>query len=123
VLPTSLNLALLVVQRELVEAMPGIAREYDQLVLNYKNQVIAEVTTAVPLDDAQLNRVRQALEAHTGKQIIMHTKVQQQLLHGVAINDSSLFPELELGESDGAATASDTMSAPPRDEAEPSRTQ
>ena len=46
VLPTSLNLALLVVQRELVEAMPNIARELKQMVLDYKNEAVAEVTTA-----------------------------------------------------------------------------
>ena len=38
VLPTSLNLALLVVQRGLVEIMPNIARELHQLVLDQKNE-------------------------------------------------------------------------------------
>src|SRR5205085_6761244 len=38
VLPTSLNLALLIVQRELVEIMPNIAGELERLVLDYKNQ-------------------------------------------------------------------------------------
>src|ERR1700730_2134148 len=66
VLPTSLNLALLVVQRQLVEAMPNIARELAQLVLDHKNQAIAEVTTAAPLDEQQLKRVKEALERNTG---------------------------------------------------------
>src|SRR5947208_13321265 len=46
VLPTSLNLALLVVQRGLVDLMPNIARELNQLVLNYKNAATAEVNKA-----------------------------------------------------------------------------
>src|SRR6266849_1271719 len=83
VLPSSLNLALLVVQRGLVEAMPNIARELEQLVLNYKNQAVAEVTTAAPLDEQLLNRVKQALERNTGKSILMHTKVQPEILGGV----------------------------------------
>jgi F-type H+-transporting ATPase subunit delta len=83
VLPTSLNLALLVVQRELVEAMPNIARELEQLVLNYKNQAVAEVTTAMPMDDQQQNQVRQALEQRTGKTILMQTKVSPDILGGV----------------------------------------
>ena len=83
VLPTSLNLALLVVQRELVEAMPNIARELAQLVLNYKNQAIAEVTTAAPMDEQQLKQVKQALEQKTGKTILMQTKVQPEILGGV----------------------------------------
>ncbi|HKV58501.1 MAG TPA: ATP synthase F1 subunit delta [Ktedonobacteraceae bacterium] len=83
VLPTSLNLALLVVQRELVEAMPNIARELAQLVLDYKNQAIAEVTTAAPMDEQQLKQVKQALEQKTGKTILMQTKVQPEILGGV----------------------------------------
>ncbi len=83
VLPTSLNLALLVVQRELVEVMPNIARELEQLVLNYKNQAVAEVTTAMPMDQQQQNEVRQALEQRTGKTILMQTKVSPDILGGV----------------------------------------
>src|SRR5437660_935962 len=83
VLRTSLNLALLVVQRELVEAMPNIARELAQLVLDYKNQAIAEVTTAMKLDDAHTNLIKQALERRTGKTILVKTKVQPGIIGGV----------------------------------------
>ena len=83
VLPTSLNLALLLVQRELVEAMPNLARELEQLVLNYKNEAVAQVTTAMPMDQQQQNKVRQALERRTGKTILMQTKVSPDILGGV----------------------------------------
>ena len=83
VLPTSLNLALLVVQRELVEAMPNIASELEQRVLDYRNQAIATVTTAAPIDAAEQNLVKRALEQETGKSIIMHTQVNPAILGGV----------------------------------------
>jgi F-type H+-transporting ATPase subunit delta len=83
VLPSSLNLALLVVQRELVDLMPNIARELAQLVLNYKNQAVAEVTTATKLDDKQMALIKQALERRTGKTILVETKVQPDILGGV----------------------------------------
>src|SRR6266702_1688756 len=67
VLPTSLNLALLVVQRELVDLM----------------QNIAQVTTATKLDEAQLTLVKKALEGRTGKTILMQTKVEPDILGGV----------------------------------------
>ncbi|MBV8821896.1 MAG: ATP synthase F1 subunit delta, partial [Ktedonobacteraceae bacterium] len=67
VLPTSLNLALLVVQRELVDLMPAIADEFAQLMLDYKKQAVAEVTTATQMDNAQLALVKKALERQTGK--------------------------------------------------------
>src|SRR5438128_4549371 len=83
VLPTSLNLALLVVQRELVDLMPNIARELEQFVLDYQNKAVAEVTTATQMDDAQLDHIKQALEHRTGKTILMHTRVQPDILGGV----------------------------------------
>jgi F-type H+-transporting ATPase subunit delta len=83
VLPTSLNLALLVVQRELVDLMQNIARELEQLVLDYKNQAMAEVTTATQMDEAQLTLVKQALERRTGKTILMQTNIEPAILGGV----------------------------------------
>jgi F-type H+-transporting ATPase subunit delta len=83
VLPSSLNLALLVVQRELVVLMPNIARELEQLVLNYHNQAVAEVTTATKLDDAQMALIKKALERRTGKEVLLKTKVQPDILGGV----------------------------------------
>ena len=83
VLPTSLNLALLVVQRELVDIMPNIANELEQLVLNYKNEAIADVTTARRIDDAELTQIKQALEKRTGKTIITRARVQPDILGGV----------------------------------------
>lgn len=83
VLPTSLNLALLIVQRELVDYMPNIAKELEQLVLNYKNEAVAQVTTAAPMDAAQQTQVTRALEHYTGKKIILHTKVDPTILGGV----------------------------------------
>jgi len=83
VLPTSLNLTLLVVQRELVDLMPNIGSELEQLVLDYKNQAVAEVTTATKLDDKQMNLIKKALERRTGKTILVKTKVQPEILGGV----------------------------------------
>ncbi len=83
VLPTSLNLALLIVQRGLVEVMPNIAVELQQMVFDYKNQAVAEVTTAAPMDAQQAGLVKQALERQTGKTILLQTKVNPAILGGV----------------------------------------
>lgn len=81
--PVSLNLALLLVERGLAEAMPGIARELKQLVLDYKNQAVAEVTTASKIDDAQMTLIKQALERRTGKTILVNSHVEPDILGGV----------------------------------------
>lgn len=83
VLPTSLNLALLLVQRGLVEAAPNIASELESLILDYRNQARAQVTTAAPLDPIQSESVRQTLEHQTGKTIIMTTRIDPAILGGL----------------------------------------
>jgi F-type H+-transporting ATPase subunit delta len=83
VLPTSLNLALLVVQRELVDIMPNIAREFEQMVLDYRNEARAQVTTAAQLDKEQTAIVKPALEKITDKKILMQTRVDPSILGGV----------------------------------------
>jgi F-type H+-transporting ATPase subunit delta len=83
VLPTSLNLALLIVQRELVDYMQNIATELENLVLDYRNQAIAEVITAAPLDEKQQALVKKALERRTGKNIVMQTRVDPSILGGI----------------------------------------
>jgi F-type H+-transporting ATPase subunit delta len=115
VLPTSLNLALLVVQRGLVDLMPNIARELNQLLLDYKNQAIAQVTTAKQMDAKQQNLVKQALERMTGKTILMETRVQPSILGGVVarvgdkVIDGSVERRLQMLKQQlltGVATAS-----------------
>jgi F-type H+-transporting ATPase subunit delta len=115
VLPTSLNLALLVVQRGLVDLMPNIARELNQFVLDYKNEAIAEVTTATQMDETQQNLVKQALERMTGKKIMLETRVQPGILGGVVarvgdqVIDGSVDRRLRLLQQQlltGVATAS-----------------
>lgn len=83
VLPLSLNFALLIVQRGLVDLMPNIAREFQQMVFDHNNQAVAEVTTAAPMDAAQQSLVKAALERQTGRTILLQTKVNPEILGGV----------------------------------------
>jgi len=82
-LPTSLNLALLLVQRDLVEYAPNIAAELEQLVRDSRNEAVAEVTTATKIDATQSRTIQQALEQRTGKTIIVHPHVDPAILGGV----------------------------------------
>jgi F-type H+-transporting ATPase subunit delta len=83
VLPMSLNLTLLIIQRELVDYMPSIAKELEQLVLDYRNEAVASVTTAVPMDEEQRALVLSGLESRTGKTIHLQTQVDPAILGGV----------------------------------------
>src|SRR5436309_11060865 len=130
VLPTSLNLALLVVQRGLVELMPNIARELHQLVLDYKNEATAQVTTAKQLDTSTQRQVQQALERMTGKKIVLETRVQPDILGGVVarvgdqVIDGSVERRLKLLQQQlltGVSTASiDFFAGAGKEEPQPS---
>jgi F-type H+-transporting ATPase subunit delta len=102
VLPTSLNLALLIVQRGLVDFLPNIAQELQYLVYDHKNQASAQITTALPLDEAEKAQVRQALEERTGKTILLETRIDPEILGGVVarvgdqIIDGSVRQRLEV---------------------------
>ncbi len=82
-LPTSLNLALLLVQRNLVEYARSIASELEQMVRDYRNEAVAEVTTATQIDATQTRSIQQALEERTGKHIIVNPHVDPSILGGV----------------------------------------
>ena len=113
--PTSLNLALLIVQRGLVDLMPNIATELQQMVFDHKNQAMAEVTTAAPMDEKQQALVKQALEQRTGKTILLQTRVNPEILGGVVarvgdqVIDGSVQQRLQILRRqllNGVATAS-----------------
>jgi F-type H+-transporting ATPase subunit delta len=130
VLPTSLNLALLVVQRGLVELMPNIARELNQLVLDYKNEAKAEVTTATQMDESQRSQVQHALERMTGKKIQLETRVQPNILGGVVarvgdqVIDGSVERRLKLLQqqllTDVSTASIDFLAEPGAEETKPS---
>lgn len=79
----ALGLALLLVERGLVELAPLIAADFEQRYNDYNNQVRATVTTARPLDEDLRERVRQDLHEITGKTILLDEQVDPEILGGV----------------------------------------
>jgi len=78
----ALNLARLLVQRELTETIAGIERDFRQMVNDERNIAVAEVTTAVELGKQQLDLVKQRLEVLTTKNIELQTKLDPSILGG-----------------------------------------
>ena len=65
--PEALNLAFLLVERDLVDHAPAIFSEFDKQYNNYKGQAIAQVTTAIPLDPELREQVRGQLARPLGE--------------------------------------------------------
>jgi F-type H+-transporting ATPase subunit delta len=118
----ALGLALLLVERELVEVGPNVSEAFDQKLNDYHNQATAIVTSAVPLAAAQQAEVTTYLESLTGKHITLETRVDPQILGGIiaqigdTLIDGSVRRRLQLlrdqinrggsgGSDDGAVAA------------------
>jgi F-type H+-transporting ATPase subunit delta len=66
--------------------IPQVAVAFNELYKQHKGIVIAEVTSAVPLDDTARKRVMELANAkHPGKSIELLEKVDPSLIGGVTI--------------------------------------
>ncbi len=79
----ALALAILLVERELVDLGPKVAEAFEQQLNDSRGLATAVVTSAVPLDTRQQEEVAAYLEALTGKRITLKTRVDPEILGGI----------------------------------------
>ncbi|MPN60607.1 ATP synthase subunit delta [bioreactor metagenome] len=65
--------------------MPAIFREFRRILNESRNIIEAEVTTALPLSDAEHKNLAQKLGTVTGKTVILNTKLDPGILGGVIV--------------------------------------
>ena len=93
--------AQLLLERGRISLLRGAARAYRELADARAGQVRATVTSATPLGPVELDRVRRALEARTGRKVIVQTAVDPGLIGGVVarvgdlVLDGSVRTQLE----------------------------
>lgn len=83
--PLVRNLVALLVARSGVDAMPAVQTAYARLLDEHLGRQRVEVTSAVPLDDAELERITQFAADLTGKTVIVATQVDASILGGLVI--------------------------------------
>jgi len=86
--PLALKLVSLLVARGRLDMIGDIADEYQRLVDNYRGiegAEIAEIITAIPLDDEDKLRLAQRLTDIVGKPIVLKPEVDSSLIGGVII--------------------------------------
>ncbi|HEY7975532.1 MAG TPA: ATP synthase F1 subunit delta [Ktedonobacterales bacterium] len=81
--PEAMGLALTLVERGLVSLAGRIRDQFEVLYNDYRGQAIAQVTSALPLDDAARASITRQLVSITGKRIILQEQVDRSLLGGV----------------------------------------
>ncbi len=98
--PVARTLALLA-DRDRLGILPQLARAYGERVMDHRQIVRAEVTTAVPLDADRTRAIADALGSATGRQVLVESKVDSAILGGVVarvgsiVYDGSVARQLE----------------------------
>ncbi len=100
--PLALNLACLLVAKGNLKIADKIAAEYEHLLDAYRGIEHAEVTTAIPLDDEDKEKLSQHLEMIAGKKVIIETQVNPSIIGGIIARiddkllDGSVRSKLEI---------------------------
>jgi F-type H+-transporting ATPase subunit delta len=90
--PMALNLVYLLISKGKLETASLISEEYDRLLNEHYGIINAEVTTAIPLDNTERERLGKNLEALAGKKVSMSVQVNPDILGGfIARIDDSLI--------------------------------
>ena len=100
--PLVLNLAYLLIMKGRLKHTGQIADEYQRLLDDYRGIKHAEVTTAVPLDDADKKKLSQRLESIVGKKVSVTLQVDPDIIGGIiaridgSLVDGSVRHKLEI---------------------------
>lgn len=82
--PLAVNLILMLVERNRIHLLPRVVEHFDRMYNKEMGIVIAEVTTAVPLDPAHRNHVAKHIANLTGaKRVELRVKVDPSILGGI----------------------------------------
>ena len=98
--PVARTFALLA-DRDRLGLLPHLTRAFNERVMDHRQIVRAEVTTAVPLDADRTKALADALGRATGRQVLLDQKVDAKILGGVVarvgsvVYDGSVARQLE----------------------------
>jgi F-type H+-transporting ATPase subunit delta len=101
--PMMLNLIMVLVDRGRISFLGGVCQQYQVMLRKLRGDVLAEVTTAVALTEAQTSSIKDRVKAMTGaNNVDIMAKIEPTIVGGVIIKvgsqiiDSSLRSQLRL---------------------------
>jgi F-type H+-transporting ATPase subunit delta len=77
------NFVYLLVERGRLEVLPLVVREFRAMMLDHQGIAEATVTTAVPIDDAEAERIGALLGRVVNKKVIVRREVDPSIIGGV----------------------------------------
>jgi F-type H+-transporting ATPase subunit delta len=81
--PLALNLARLLITKNAVGIIGDVAAEYGRLWDSYRGIEPAEVITAVPLDERDVQKLTESLGAIVGKRVVVKPRVDPGVIGGI----------------------------------------
>ena len=81
--PLAINFLRLLAARRRLSLVPRIVEIFEEMYNKEKGIILAEVTTAIQLDEAHQKRVADQLARITGKSVKLSTKVDPSILGGI----------------------------------------
>jgi F-type H+-transporting ATPase subunit delta len=87
--PLTLQFLGLLAHKRRLFALPDVIAAYDAMLAEHRGEVGAEVVSAVPLSDEQLESVRRQLTAAVGQTVKLATAVDPSLLGGLVVRVGS----------------------------------
>jgi len=95
--PYTLNILMLLVDRRRILFLEGICKQYQVLLRKLKQTVLAEVSSAVQLTEAQQQTVSEKVKAMTNaQQVELNIKIEPELIGGVIIKVGSQVIDASL---------------------------
>ncbi|MSQ83272.1 MAG: ATP synthase F1 subunit delta [Myxococcales bacterium] len=82
---TARNLLLLLLEKGRISVFPAVRTEFNALLDLKTGRVDATVTSAVALNEAALQRLQGLLQRLVGKQVVLHTAVDESLIGGLVV--------------------------------------
>lgn len=95
------NFVALLADNRRLAALPAIAAQFEALRAEAEQRVDVELITAAPAEEAQEQRIAEQLKQRLGKDVRLHSKVDESLLGGAVVRagdlviDSSVKGKLE----------------------------
>jgi F-type H+-transporting ATPase subunit delta len=83
--PSLVSFLLLLIEKNRVDHLGEIAREFEKLVEDHKGLIRARVTTAVHVEEDYKNRLRERLETITGKNVEVLHRIDKKILGGIIV--------------------------------------
>ena len=84
--PEALSIVTLMVERGMAAELGELKRVYAEIVERESGVVVAEITTAIPLDDALRAKLVEKLAASLGRSVSLRENVDESIIGGIRIN-------------------------------------